>query len=385
MQTNIAVIFGGPSVEHEISIISSMQAIENIDQNKYNVIPVYITKQLEMYTDSSFTSVEPFIDFEAGKYNKVSFVKENSEVHLKSEKGLFGYKVDTRIDVAFPIVHGTGVEDGTLQGYLQMFDIPVCGPTVLSGAVGQDKAVMKDVLKANDVSQTKYLWVTNSNEISELCDQVEAKLDYPVIIKPASLGSSVGIEICNDRTELENGLSNGFGFDHKIVIEEALSNFEEYNISMFGSFDDFDGSVIERVLKDEEFLSYEQKYVAGSKKTGGKSAGMASLSREVPANISEELATEIKKQAFNSYKSLNSNGLVRFDVIVDSSGTVYINEVNNVPGSLSYYLWEATGIEYKDMLTKMIEQAVNKYYKDQKLVHSFDTNVLKMQVSGTKC
>ncbi len=384
MKVNVAVLFGGNSVEHEISIISSMQAIENIDKSKYNVIPVYITKDLEMYSDVSFTSVEPFIDFDKSKYKQVTLIKEGEETFVRQIKGLFG-KLNERIDVAFPIVHGTGVEDGTLQGYLKMFNLPITGPTVLSGAVGQDKATMKDVLKANSVSQTKYLWVHSGDEMNSMLETIESQLSYPVIIKPASLGSSVGIEICNDRTELENGLINGFGYDHKIVIEEALSDFEEFNISVFGTFDDFNVSVVERVLKDEEFLSYEQKYVAGSKKTGGKSAGMASLSREVPANIEESVRAEIEKQARASYRALNCNGLVRFDIIIGSDGTVYINEVNNVPGSLSYYLWEATGVEYTEMLTKMIEQAINKYYKDSKLVQSFDTNVLKLQSQGAKC
>ncbi len=384
MKVNVAVLFGGNSVEHEISIISSMQAIENIDKSKYNVIPVYITKDLEMYSDVSFTSVEPFIDFDKSKYKQVTLIKEGEETFVRQIKGLFG-KLNERIDVAFPIVHGTGVEDGTLQGYLKMFNLPITGPTVLSGAVGQDKATMKDVLKANEVSQTEYLWVHSGQEISEIVQLVEDKINYPVIIKPASLGSSVGIEICNDKTELENGLINGFGYDHKIVIEEALSDFEEFNISVFGTFDDFNVSVVERVLKEEEFLSYEQKYVAGSKKTGGKSAGMASLSREVPANIEESLRSQIEEQARASYRALNCNGLVRFDIIIGSDETVYINEVNNVPGSLSYYLWEATGVEYTEMLTKMIEQAINKYYKDGKLVQSFDTNVLKLQSQGKKC
>lgn len=384
MKVNIAVLFGGNSVEHEISIISSMQAIENIDKEKYNVIPVYITKNLEMYSDSTFTSVEPFIDFDANKYKQVTFVKQGEETYVRQIKGLFN-KLEERVDVAFPIVHGTGVEDGTLQGYLKMFNLPIAGPTVLGGAVGQDKAVMKDILSAHDISQTKYLWVNSGQSLTECVEAVESKLSYPVIIKPASLGSSVGIEICNDSAELENGLTNGFGYDHKIVIEEALSDFEEYNISVFGTFDDFRTSEIEKILKYDEFLSYEQKYVAGSKKTGSKSSGMASLSRELPANISEQVKAEITNQARASYRALNCNGLVRFDIIIGNDGAVYINEVNNIPGSLSFYLWEATGIEYKDMLTNIIEQAVNKFYKDQKLVQSFDTNVLKMQKEGSKC
>ncbi len=384
MKVNIAVLFGGNSVEHEISIISSMQAIENIDKEKYNVIPVYITKNLEMYSDSTFTSVEPFIDFDASKYKQVTFVKQGEETYVRQIKGLFN-KLEERVDVAFPIVHGTGVEDGTLQGYLKMFNLPIAGPTVLGGAVGQDKAVMKDILSAHDISQTKYLWVNSGQSLTECVEAVESKLSYPVIIKPASLGSSVGIEICNDSAELENGLTNGFGYDHKIVIEEALSDFEEYNISVFGTFDDFRTSEIEKILKYDEFLSYEQKYVAGSKKTGSKSSGMASLSRELPANISDQVKAEITNQARASYRALNCNGLVRFDIIIGNDGAVYINEVNNIPGSLSFYLWEATGIEYKDMLTNIIEQAVNKFYKDQKLVQSFDTNVLKMQKEGSKC
>ncbi len=384
MKINVAVLFGGNSVEHEISIISSIQAIENIDQEKYNVIPVYITKQLEMYCDSTFVTVDPFVEFDKTNYKQVNFIREDEQVFIRQTKGLFN-KLDERIDVVLPIVHGTGVEDGTLQGFLKMFDLPIAGPTVLSGAVGQDKAVMKDILKSNNISQTKYVWVDRGQTINEAISIIENALSYPVILKPASLGSSVGIEICNDKSELESGLSNCFMYDHKIVIEEALSDFEEFNISVFGTFDDFEHSVVERVLKEDEFLSYEQKYVSGSKKSGGKQGGMASLSREVPARIDTSVSEQIKSLASASYRALNCNGVVRFDIIISNNGDIYINEVNNVPGSLSYYLWEATGYTYKDMLTKMIDQAVNKYYKDQKLIHSFDTNVLKLQKEGSKC
>lgn len=383
MKTNIAVLFGGNSVEHEISIISSMQAIENINKEKYNIIPIYITKNLEMYSDESFFSVDPFVEFDASKYKQVQFIKNSSTAYIQEVKGLIKRK-ETRIDIAFPIVHGTGVEDGTLQGYLKMFNIPIVGPTVLSGAIGQDKAVMKDILSAHNISQTDYLWLT-SNGDSENIEQVEANIKYPVIIKPASLGSSVGIEVCQNQIELEAGLNNCFNYDHKVVVENALSSFEEYNISIFSSSDKIETSVIERVLKTDEFLSYDQKYMSGGKKAPTKSSGMASLSREVPANISKELATEIEKQAVNSYRALNCSGLVRFDIIVSNDGAVYINEVNSIPGSLSYYLWEASGIGYGEMLDKMIEAAVQSFYKDEKLINSFDTNVLNMQKSGAKC
>lgn len=383
MKTNIAVLFGGNSVEHEISIISSMQAIENINKEKYNIIPIYITKNLEMYSDESFFSVDPFVEFDASKYKQVQFIKNGSTAYIQEVKGLIKRK-ETRIDIAFPIVHGTGVEDGTLQGYLKMFNIPIVGPTVLSGAIGQDKAVMKDILSAHNISQTDYLWLT-SNGDNENIKQVEANIKYPVIIKPASLGSSVGIEVCQNQIELEAGLNNCFNYDHKVVVENALSSFEEYNISIFSSSDKIETSVIERVLKTDEFLSYDQKYMSGGKKAPTKSSGMASLSREVPANISKELATEIEKQAVNSYRALNCSGLVRFDIIVSNDGAVYINEVNSIPGSLSYYLWEASGIRYGEMLDKMIEAAVQSFYKDEKLINSFDTNVLNMQKSGAKC
>lgn len=383
MKTNLAVLFGGNSVEHEISIISSMQAIENINEEKYNIIPIYITKNLEMYSDESFLSIEPFVDFDASKYKRVQFIKNDSTTYIQEVKGFIKRK-EIRIDIAFPIVHGTGVEDGTLQGYLKMFNIPIVGPTVLSGAIGQDKAVMKDILSAHNISQTNYLWLT-SNGDSENIKQVEANMEYPVIIKPASLGSSVGIEVCKNQIELEAGLNNCFNYDHKVVVENALSNFEEYNISVFSSSDQIETSVIERVLKTDEFLSYDQKYMSGGKKTPTKSSGMASLSREVPAKIDKKLASEIEKQAVNSYRALNCSGLVRFDIIVSSDGIVYINEVNSIPGSLSYYLWEASGVEYGKMLDKIIEAAIQSFYKDEKLINSFDTNVLNMQKAGAKC
>lgn len=383
MKTNLAVLFGGNSVEHEISIISALQAIENIDKQLYNVIPIYITKQLKMYTDNSFTTVDPFLEFDSKKYPEVTFQKRDSKVYVTSVSGLFK-KVNLEVDIAFPIVHGTGVEDGSLQGYLTMFNLPIVGPTVLSGAVGQDKAVMKDILKARNISQTKYVVVTKVDDIPTNIKQIEQQLPYPVILKPASLGSSVGIEVCSDQASLTTALENCYSFDNKIVVEEALTNFEEYNISVLGEIFDFELSVIEHVVKTDEFLSYDQKYVAGSKKGTSKQGGMASLSREVPANIPSQIAEEIQELARQSYVALNCNGLVRFDILIDSNSRVYINEVNSIPGSLAYYLWEATGYTYTQQLTKMIEIAVNSHFRNQKLVQSFDTNVLTLQ-KGSKC
>ncbi|MFV0246324.1 MAG: hypothetical protein ACK5HS_00040 [Mycoplasmatales bacterium] len=381
MKIHLGVIFGGNSVEHEISIITALQNIEHLDTDKYEIFPIFLTKDNKLFHHPSFFELSTFASFKEEDYKEYIFQKDDNKLFLKQKKNPLEKNY---IDVLFPIVHGTNVEDGKLQGYLNRFDVPVIGPTPLSGAIGQDKAVMKDVLLGNKVSQIPYIWVIEKDGINEITHKVEQELSYPVILKPASLGSSVGIEIVENKEELKYALMRCFSYDDKVVIEKALTNFDEYNISMIGSKEYTKQSCIEKVLKDEEFLSYEDKYMSGSKSSkteASQEQGMASLKREIPAKLDKKLERDILRETEKAFRVLQCNGVVRFDIII-ANNTVYINEVNNIPGALSYYFWVASGMKHKDFLDEIINLDIQNYYKEKQLIRSFDTNIL--QLNGKK-
>lgn len=379
MRQKIGVIFGGKSVEHEISIITATQAMENIDRNLYDVLPIYISKDNKLYADYSYLNIDVFQDLNkvTNPVNEVYLEKGNNNVIVKRAKGnVFRKNIVSEIDILFLIVHGTNVEDGTLSGFANMFDVPIVGPSVVSGAIGQDKAIMKDILKANGIQQTKYLWFYDNQDEAYINDMIKKHLGYPVIIKPATLGSSIGITVCNNEAELSTKLAESFAFDQKVVIEEFLTDFQELNISIRGTYKDIHLSLIEEVTKNDEILSYQDKYLSGSKKT--KVQGMASLARQIPANIDEAIKNQLETASEKAYLCLNAQGVIRIDFILKDN-QVYLNEVNNIPGSLAYYLWETPEYKYKDLINDLIQTAIKAFFDKKQKTYSIDTNVLSMR------
>ncbi len=387
MKKKLGVIFGGNSVEHEISIISALQAMENIDRSKYDIFPIYITKNNQFFSHEDFFNVDVFKTMEKipADYDEIVLSKEDKVLNLRTKsKKLFKDNLITQIDMLMPVVHGTNVEDGTLQGLIETFDVPYAGPTVLSGAVGQDKAIMKDILKANNIDQVDYIWVTRAEENSEIQQRIETELSYPVILKPAALGSSIGITTASNAEELMIGLDESFTYSNKIVIEKMLGDFTEVNISVLGDYKEQRVSVIEQVNKNDEILSYEDKYMSGGKSGKNQEQGMASLPRIIPAPLAEEVTTEIQEIALKTFKVLNCQGVVRLDLML-ADGKIYINEVNNIPGSLAFYLWEESGMSYSELLDEIINIGINAYFDKSKTTFSISSNVLNMQgVKGSK-
>lgn len=387
MKKKLGVIFGGNSVEHEISIISAVQAMENIDRLKYDVLPIYITKNNQFFAHEDFFNIDVFKTMEQipSKYEEVVLAKEAKELTVRTKtKKMFKDNLIEKIDMLMPIVHGTNVEDGTLQGFIEGFDVPYAGPTVLSGAVGQDKAVMKDVLKANNINQVEYIWVTRAEDVQEIQERVESELSYPVILKPAALGSSIGITTASNPEELLIGLDESFTYSNKIVIEKMLQDFTEVNISVLGDYREQKISVIEQVNKNDEILSYEDKYMSGGKSSKSTEQGMASLPRIIPAPLEEQVTEQIRQIALKTFKVLNCQGVVRLDLML-ADGEIYINEVNNIPGSLAFYLWEETGMKYSELLDEIINIGINAYFDKSKTTFSISSNVLNMQgVKGSK-
>jgi D-alanine-D-alanine ligase len=382
MKIKVGVLFGGKTVEHEISIISAIQAIGYLDRNKYDVIPIYITKNNEFYIGEKIGDIKSYTDIN-------SLLKESQRVIMLNEDGKvklirypmkkFGKNELDYIDIAFPVVHGTNVEDGTLQGYLQMFNIPYVGCDVLSSAVGMDKYVMKVMLKEAGVSVLPGFCFNVKDYIrdaDEILSGIELEIGYPVIIKPVNLGSSVGITKVNSEEELDSAIMLALSFADRVLVEKAITDLREINCSVVGDAVNCEASVCEEPIANDEILSYEDKYMGNSKNSGG-SKGMASLGRKIPAELSEDKTQEIRDLACKVFKALGCNGVVRIDFMIDTkTDTVYANEINTIPGSLAFYLWEATGVKYTDLIDRLIDLAFKRNRLRDNITYTIDTNIL---------
>lgn len=379
MKINLAVLFGGKSVEHEVSVISAVQAMASMNKEKYNIIPVYMTKQNEFWTGEKLFDINSFKDIPEllKECTACVFVRSEGKVQLIRQKmKKFGSNLISDVDIAFPIVHGTNVEDGALQGYLQTLDIPYVGCDVLASAVGMDKFVMKILLKdaGFPVLDCCRFSSFEIDRIDECADKVETKFGYPVIVKPINLGSSVGISKASDRDSLIKSMENAFEFSDRILVEPAVVNLKEINCSVVGDSESAEASVCEEPVQasDDDILSFEQKYVGGGK-------GMASLKRKIPADITPEQDEFVRKTAVDAFRYLGCNGVTRIDFMLDmSDNKIYINEINTIPGSLAFYLWEPKGVKYAELLERMIQLALKRYRMGGKINYSFDNNILAM-------
>lgn len=386
MKIKLGVFFGGKSVEHEVSIITALQAIENIDKEKYDVVPVYIAKNNKMYCGDLIDDIKQYIHIDnlLNLSTQVTLAqKDNKVVLLKTNKKFYENEIYDYIDVAFPIVHGTNVEDGTLQGYLKMFNLPYVGCDVTSSAVGMDKYVSKVLLKEKGIPVLDCKCYYKNEEIEDIIKSVEQDLEYPVIVKPINLGSSVGIAVAKNKKELEEAIEDSFTYSRKILIEKAIKNLKEVNCSVLGDYEDCKASECEELDKTADILSYEDKYLSGGKKTEGAKQSMNSGVLKLPANINNELKEEIQTLAKRTFKILGCNGVIRIDFLIDEDiNKVYVNEVNTIPGSLSFHLWRAAGMNYTELLDKMIELALKRNREESNMIFSFDTNILEGYANG---
>ncbi len=391
MKIRVGVFFGGKSTEHEISCISANQAINALDKEKYDVVPVYISKDNNFYSGAALMDIGNYADIvkDPDKHlDRVSLYKDGNRVAIRPVDGLF--KKTDYIDVAFPVVHGTNVEDGSLAGYLQMLDLPYTSCDVLGGALGQDKAAMKDIFKAEDIPMVDYFVVYSydfEDGYKEYLDKAK-KIGFPLIAKPANLGSSIGIEVIKTQKEFKEKISECLKYDFKVVVEDMIENLKEVNIAVMGSLDKAEVSAIEEVTNG--FLDFDKKYnpnggSKGAKKIGSKPAaakgaskGMASTVRKVPAELTKKQKETIEDTALKAFRALNANGCVRIDFMIDKkTGKVYCNEINTIPGSLAFYLWKEVGIEFDKECDMLIKNALNRFAKKEKKTYSFDTNILE--------
>lgn len=390
MKTNIAVIFGCRSVEHEVSIISAVQAMRAINREKYDVTPIYVSKKGEMYTGANLFDIKGYSNLPEllKSAERICLLREGDDVLVRFlNNGVFRKKKDVRIDVAFPIVHGTNCEDGTIAGLLEFLDLPYVGCDILSAAVGMDKVVFKNVLQSAGLPVLDCVCFRAREyglDKKRIIGEIKAKIGFPLIIKPVNLGSSVGISKVKDEDALEEAIDLAVSFSDRVLAERAITSLREINCSVIGDVDSCEASVCEEPFMHDEILSYGDKYMSNSSKNGG-SKGMASLSRKIPADLSEEKTEEIRRLACDVFKATGSSGVVRIDFMIDTeTDKVYANEINTIPGSLAFYLWEAAGLSYTDMIDRLIEIAFRRQRNRENMTFSIDTNILSGVSFGTK-
>ncbi len=389
MKIKVGVFFGGKSVEHEVSVISGIQALKSFNQEKYEPIPIYITKENEMYTGEAVGDIASYKNIPEllKKSTRIFFICEQGKVNLvQYPEKKFGNSIVDYIDVAFPVVHGANVEDGSLQGFLRHYNIPLVGCDVMASAVTMDKYVMKTVLKDNDIPvlDCVTLHVKEYQKDEEAAyRKVESKVAYPVIIKPVNLGSSVGIKVAKDREGLKEALEYAYEFGQKVLVERAIMNLREINCAVLGDYETAQASECEEPISSDEILSYEDKYVAGDK---NGSQGMRTAKRELPANLTPELREQIRTIAVKTFQVLDCNGVSRIDFMIDKdTNQVYVNEINPIPGSLAFYLWEALGKPYAELLDDMVKLALKREREEKNLMTSFQSNILQnANLSGAK-
>ena len=373
----IGVIFGSRSPEHDISIITAQQIISALDIQKYEVIPVYITKEGKWYTGSKLMRLDSFTGPMLRTRDLVPVT-----ISLGSEVQGFASRltrwlctaVPLAIDVAFPAVHGPFGEDGTLQGFLELANIPYVGSGVVASAVGMDKLMMKAVFRGHGLPILPYLgfsriqWEAGRERVVR---EVEAELPYPVFVKPANLGSSIAVAKAKDRLALASALDVAAAYDRRLVVERGLDDPIEVNCAVMGG-EEIRVSSCEKPIKSQDFLSFEDKYVRG-----GKGSGMKGTDRLIPAPLEPELTRRIQDLARKVFEACDCRGVARVDFLIDRhSQTVYVNEINTVPGSLAFYLWQHAGIDFTSLCDLLIDEAVKSFRERERTTYTLPMSLL---------
>ncbi|MDI3257445.1 MAG: D-alanine--D-alanine ligase family protein [Kyrpidia sp.] len=387
MKKLVAVIFGGRSVEHEVSIVTAQQIMYQLRKDVYEVMPLYIDKEGAWWTGEVLTRLESFRSANRGaalgQAARVIVVPVPGGGVIEDPRFVRGWFRKPRQwhpDVAVLATHGTYGEDGCLQGLLEMAGIPYTGPGVLGSAVGMDKILMKDVFRAHGIPVVDYRWVHRDEwheYPDEVADRVEGELRYPVFVKPSNLGSSVGIGRAEDRDGLFQAMDVAAGYDHRILIEQAVVSPREINCSVLSDGRETRVSLCEEPVSWEAFLSYEDKYIRGNFTKG-------QTGRRIPAELPDGLTEVIQDLARKAYHAIQARGVARVDFLISGEQAVYVNEINTIPGSLSFYLWEPSGVSFADLLDKLIENALADHRDKSRNIASYDTDLLEQFGRGGK-
>jgi len=377
---NVAVFFGGRTAEHEVSIVTAMQCMENLDAKKYQIIPIYIDREGLWHTGPTLRRLENLQHFKADQAKRCYLPAEPGAKLCVRAKKAFGEKVEEQpIDVAMLAMHGLHGEDGTLQGLLELCDIPYTSCNVGASAGGMDKILMKHVFRGvglpvlPDVAVTRDAWET-AREATVAA--IEKALPYPVFIKPAVLGSSIGVGCAGDREALVNCMAVACHYAARILVERAVVSPREVNCAALGQGEQVLISAIEEPLRAEAFLSFSDKYLSG-----GKQKGMKSLKRKMPADLPEEVSQAVRDYTRRCFAALDCKGVARVDFILEGDD-IYVNEINTIPGSMAFYLWEPQGIGFGQLLDRLIAIAEADTNDKKRSQYAFSSGILGQFTSG---
>ena len=359
---NIAVFFGGKSSEHDISIITAVQAMRALDKEKYKVVPIYITKEGKWLTGKKLYNAETFVNFEEKGLKEISLGFGKGKL---LQKRFWAFKEVLSIDCALLCDHGLNGEDGTLQGALELAEIPYTSSAVLGSAVCMDKIIMKQLFQQNGFP-VPYVWLTReefeTNE-EEILDRISSELTYPLIVKPANLGSSIGISRCENEEELISAIEVACKYDGRIIVENAIIALKEINCACLGYGEDIEISKLEEPISWHKLLTFKDKYLTFSKSR-----------TSTEPKISKELKLQIQSLTVKAFKTLSCSGVVRVDFLLDSeSSEIYINEINSIPGSLANYLFSD---HFGKLLDRLIEIGIKKFEDKKKNKLSYKSTAL---------
>lgn len=395
-QLTVAVLFGGRSVEHEVSVITGHQIMDAVKAAGYRVLPIYLTKDGEWYAGDALHNLKLFTDpagdpLHASGVHRVSLSPDRSIrqllIHPGARQGLFRKAPELWADVFFPCLHGSFGEDGSLQGLFELADVPYVGSGVAASAIAMDKALTKIVCRSAGIPVLDWLVCSRAewqNGADAAVQRIEAFGAYPLIIKPVCLGSSIGVKRCDDQASLRQAIAAALILDDRVIIEPALSDFIEINCAVMGPPEE--ASVCEQPKTHEAILSFEAKYKRGGKglKQANTRSGMASLDRLIPAPIPEELAQRVRQYAMQAFRAMGAAGTARIDFLYrPSEGALYLNEPNSIPGSLAFYLWEASGIPFDNLVERLIAIALDRHKMRAQTQFSFEVNLLRQKVEST--
>lgn len=385
MKINVGVVFGGRSVENEISVITANQAMQAMDKEKYSITPIYITKTGKWYSGEALLNVDNYrdtkklLDMCEEVYMRPIYGDNNL---YRTKKGLFKKEIVTKLDVILPALHGTNCEDGTFQGIMEFCGIPYTGCNTLASANGMDKITMKMILKECGIPVVDYSWFSDKewdDKKAATIEKIENHLGYPVIVKPANSGSSVGIRAAHNREELLEAVDYAISFTSRIIIEKYVQKLKEVNCAVLGNYYDCEASVCEVPVRSGEILSYQDKYMNGGK----QSQGMQSTVREIPANLPEASTDFIRKTACETFRALDCDGVARIDFIIDeATGEIFVNEINTIPGSLSFYLWEYSEINFDKLIDRLIDIAFRRKQDAGFKAVNYGENIFAAKAAG---
>ena len=391
MKTSLGVIFGSRTCEHDVSIITGLQAAMAADPVQYDVTRIYISREGDWYIGEKLSDMTFFLDFDPAQATRVLPVGENGKLLLleypTEKKRLFGggRSVLASIDVVLPAVHGMNGEDGTLQGMLELMNVPYASSGVMGCAVGMDKITMKRLFRGCGLPVLPDTWAERGEwerDRDAVIARAEQEVGYPMFVKPANLGSSIGISRADDREGLIRAMDIAVSYDRRVLIEKGVTEIAEVNCSAMGYGDEVRVSETEMPIRwdDGELLDFSQKYLRGQ---GGK--GMSSLKRQIPAPVGEDKLEEIKRLTARVFREMDCRGVVRIDYIIDKAeDKLYLGEINIIPGSLAFYLWEPVGVSFRQLIDAMVADAYKAWTDKNKSVFSYNSNILSAVRNGTK-